>query len=144
MEQLQLLPEFISNHLILVGAFVLVLMLLVKAEFEHQTGKGFQLDPTNATRLMNAEGTLVIDVRSDAEYAKAHIKGAKNAPQAYVQQKLEKMTDSKNDTILLYCNIGNTSARVCRMLLREGYLNVKNIKGGFVAWQEANLPVSKK
>lgn len=144
MEQLQLLPEFISNHVILVIAFLLVLAMLVKAEFEHQTSRGFQLDPTAATRLMNDEGTIVIDVRSEAEFNKSHIKDAQHLPQASVPEKINKLANSKNDTLLVYCNIGNVSARVCRMLLRDGYVNVKNLKGGIAAWQDANLPVSKK
>lgn len=142
MEQLQLLPEFISNHLFLVGAFVVVLALLVKAEFEHQTIRKLLVDPIQATRLMNNDDALVIDVRSDAEYAKGHIKHARHVPASEAVDKVAKLTKSKNDAIIVYCNVGNSSARVCRALTREGYTNVKNLKGGLAAWQESNLPVS--
>lgn len=144
MDQLQLLPEFVSNHLFLVGAFVVVLALLVKAEFEHQTSRGFQLEPTNAIREMNNHEAMVIDVRSDAEFSRSHIKGAKNIPISNVTEKLANLNVNKNDTIVVYCNVGNTSARACRALLREGYVNVKNLKGGLTAWQDANLPISTK
>lgn len=144
MEQLQLLPEFISNHVFLVGAFVVVLALLIKAEFEHQTSRGFLVDPTNAIRVMNNDDAKVIDVRSDVEYTKSHIKGARHIPAADILEKLKTAGGSKNDAILVYCNVGNQSARVCRALSKEGYTNIKNLKGGLTAWQEANLPVSNK
>ena len=144
MDQLQLLPEFIQNHLFLSGAFVVVLAMLVKAEFEHQTSRGFQLDAQNAIRLMNNEDARVLDVRSDAEFARMHIRGARHAPAASASDKLTKLGVNKDDTILVYCNVGNASARVCRTLLKEGYSNVKNLKGGITAWQDANLPVTTK
>ena len=130
--------------LFLVGAFVVVLALLVKAEFEHQTSRGFQLDPGAAIRAMNNDDARIIDVRSDAEFAKTHINGARHIPQASVLEKIGNLGINKNDTIVVYCNVGNTSARVCRMLLKEGYQNVKNLKGGLTAWQDANLPVTSK
>ncbi len=144
MEQLQLLPEFISNHIILAGAFLVVLAMLVKSEFEHQTSRNFQLEPVNATRAMNNSNTVVIDVRSDKEFADAHIKGAKHIAMSALQDKIKNLSIDKNDTILVYCNTGNQSNKACRMLIREGYSNTKNLKGGIVAWKDANLPVSKK
>lgn len=142
MEQFQLLPEFISNHPFLVGAFVVVLALLIKAEFEHQTIRKLLVDPVQATRLMNNEDAIVIDVRSDTEYAKGHIRHARHVPASQAVEKVAKLAKSKDDAIIVYCNVGNASARVCRALTREGYTNVKNLKGGLAAWQEANLPVS--
>ncbi len=142
MEQFQLLPEFISNHLFLVGAFLVVLALLVKSEFEHQTIRKLLVDPIQATRLMNNEDAIVIDVRSEAEYKKAHIKNAKHAPASEAVEKVAKLAKSKDDAIIVYCNVGNTSARVCRALTREGYTRVRNLKGGLAAWEESKLPVS--
>ena len=142
MEQFQLLPEFIANHLFLVGAFLVVLALLVKAEFEHQTIRKLLVDPVQATRLMNNEDALVIDVRADAEYDKGHIKNARHVPANEAVDKIARLAKSKDTPIIVYCNVGNASARVCRALAREGYTRVNNLKGGLVAWQEANLPVS--
>ncbi len=142
MEQLQLLPEFISNHPFLFGALLVVLAMLIKAEFEHQTVRKLVVDPMQATRLMNNENAIVIDVRSEAEYARGHIKNARHVPASEAVDKVEKLAKSRDDAIIIYCNVGNSSARVCRALTREGYTNVKNLKGGLVAWQESNLPVS--
>ena len=144
MDQLQLLPEFISNHLFLVGAFVVVLALLIKAEYDSQTSRGFQLDAASAIREMNNEDARILDLRTDAEFAKMHIKGAKQVAESALIDKVEKLGINKTDTILVYCNHGNTSARACRKLIKEGYTNVKNLKGGLTAWQEANLPVTTK
>jgi rhodanese-related sulfurtransferase len=73
-----------------------------------------------------------------------HIKGAKHVAAAEVQEKVNSLGLNKTDTILVYCNLGNNSAKVCRTLSRDGYANVKNLKGGLTAWQDANLPVTTK
>ena len=143
MDQLHLLPEFVSNHLFLTGGFVLVLALLFKAEFEHQASRAFQLDPGQAIREINNDAH-VIDVRSDAEFARNHIKGAKNLQAASVVEKIENLGIGKDDSIVVYCNVGNTASRSCRQLRDAGYTNVKNIKGGLTAWRDANLPVTTK
>ena len=143
MDQLHLLPEFISNHPLLVGAFLVVLAMLIKAEFEHQTCRGYQLDPAGATRAMNNDAR-VIDVRSDAEFAKQHIKGAKQVPMSSAVERAKELGYKKDDTIVVYCNTGNTSSSVCRKLRKEGYSNVMNLKGGIVAWQDAKLPTTSK
>jgi rhodanese-related sulfurtransferase len=83
-------------------------------------------------------------VRSDAEFAKAHIKGAKHVAMADVEARLKSLTSNTDDAVLVYCNTGNISAKVSRMLIRNGYANVKSLKGGLAAWQEANLPVGTK
>jgi hypothetical protein len=57
MEQL---IEFAGNHMLMVGAFFVVLALVIKAEFEHQSGRANQMDPTAAIRLMNNDDTLKI------------------------------------------------------------------------------------
>ena len=141
MEQL---IEFAGNHLFLVGAFVVVLALVIKAEYEHQSGRANQLDPTAAIRLMNNDEAVVLDVREAADFNKGHIKNAKNIPFTSLKGQLENLQKDREKPVLAYCRSGNVSGKACRILKGSGFSNVHNLAGGILSWQDANLPLTKK
>ena len=141
MEQL---IEFAGNHLFLVGAFVVVLALVIKAEFEHQSGRANQMDPTAAIRLMNNDDAIVLDVREATDFNNGHIKNAKNIPITSLKSQLDSLMKDKDKPVLAYCRSGNVSGKACRILKNSGFSNVHNLSGGILNWQEANLPLTKK
>ena len=67
MEQLL---EFAGNHLLLVSALVLTLGLLGAHTL---LGGKDNIDPQQATLMMNHEGAVVVDVRPMADFGKGHI-----------------------------------------------------------------------
>ena len=136
--------EFAGNHLLLVGGFVVVLTLVIKAEYEHQSGRTNQLDPTAAIRLMNNDDAVVLDVREAADFNNGHIKNAKNIPLSSLKSQLDSLVKDKNTPVLAYCRSGNISGKASRILKSSGFSNVHNIAGGILSWQEANLPLTKK
>jgi len=139
------LTEFVTNNLILFAALIGVLVMLVKAELDHQANKGLVVSPATAIRLMNNEDdALIIDIRAEADYKKGHIKGAKNIPLADMTAGLDKYTTYKNKSVLIYCNSGNSATRAIKLLKAAGFDKVNNLEGGIAAWKEANMPLSKK
>ncbi len=138
------LPEFITNHLFLFGALAVVLVMLFKAEYEHQVSRAYQLNPTNAIRLMNNDDTLVLDVREPSDYGSGHITNATNIPLSALKGKLKEISAYKNRAVLIYCGSGNLSGRACKLLQQSGFTKVHNITGGLHGWQDANLPLTKK
>ena len=139
------LTEFITNNLILFAALLGILIMLIKAELDHQANKGLFVAPTAAIRMMNNEDdTLIIDTRTAADFAKGHIKGAKNISFADLKSDLSKYSDYKNKAVLIYCNSGSTATRVVRLLKAAGFQKVNNLEGGIAAWKEANMPLTKK
>jgi len=136
--------EFAGNHLLLVGAFVVVLLLVIKAEYEHQSGRANQMDPTAAIRLMNNDDTVVIDVREEKDFSSGHIKNAKNVPMSSFKSQLDSLAKHKDKPLLAYCRSGNLSGKACRILKRSGFTDVHNLAGGILNWQDANLPLTKK
>ncbi len=138
------LPEFIENHLLLSAGFVVVLFMLIKAEFDHQTSRASQLSPANAVRLMNSDDALILDVRTASEYGSGHITNAINVPLSALQEKLKDFAPYRNKPVLVYCNSGNISTKACKILRKGEFSNVHNIAGGVQGWQDANLPLTKK
>jgi len=142
MEQIS---EFVLNNLLLFAALAVVLVMLIKAELDHQANKGSFLSPSSAIRLMNNhEDAMILDVRTAADYKAGHIKGARNVPLSDLDSAIAGMSEDKNKPVLVYCNSGNTVNRAIKALKKAGFEQVNNLEGGIAAWKEANLPLSKK
>ena len=142
MEQL---TEFVTNNLILFAALLGVLVMLIKAELDHQGSKGTLVSPAMAIRLMNAhEDALIMDLRTSADYKGGHIKGAKSTPLGELSATIKNYVDYKNKSVLIYCNSGTTATRAIKLLKKAGFEKISNLEGGIAAWKEANMPLVKK
>lgn len=76
--------------------------------------------------------TIIIDLREENEYRKAHIPTAVNIP--YLDFEYRKNNLPLNRLLILYCDRGNLSLLLARDLSNEGY-QVKNIYGGIRAYR---------
>lgn len=85
------------------------------------------------------DNTLVIDVRSPAEFAMGHVEGALNVPvEAIAPQNLTALDalNDKSHTLVLYCASGMRSAYARTALMQLGYSHVIN---GGTAHETAQL-----
>lgn len=92
--------------------------------------------------LESAEKFLLIDVRSKEDYAKEHIKHAKSIPLDELEKEARQSL-KPDDNIITYCDsyVCSASASAAAMLMRMGYKNVRDYKGGIREWKTSNLPV---
>ncbi len=89
-------------------------------------------------------GVEIWDVRSPEEYAKKHIRGAKNMSyQSYedCEMQAENCMD-KEKTYILYCDRGGLSMAFARELDKKGY-HVKSVIGGIMAYRGNDLECFK-
>lgn len=78
---------------------------------------------------------LILDARSEAEYAVSHLVEAR---------RLDETTDlaivpalqsvSKDSQIVVYCSVGYRSAKVAQQLTKAGFQDVSNLEGGLFQW----------
>ncbi|MDX1434566.1 MAG: rhodanese-like domain-containing protein [Gammaproteobacteria bacterium] len=138
------LPEFIANH----PGLVLALLVILGAfawTFLQGAGRGVKrLSPLDATRLINSEDAVVLDVRTDGEFNQGHIVNAVHVPQKQVGEQIEKLKKYRDRPIIAACRTGQISGSVCNVLRKHGFENVYNLQGGLVAWEGANLPLTRK
>jgi phage shock protein E len=73
-----------------------------------------------------AQNTLVVDVRTPAEFQGGHYDGAINIPLSDLGQQLDQFGDDKARSIILYCHSGGRAAAAKRALEQAGYTNVLN------------------
>ena len=91
--------------------------------------------------LIADSNVVILDVRKADEFTEGHIKGAVLIDQFqsdFVEQAKAKLP--KDKTIAIYCRSGLRSANAAGKLADIGYKCV-NLKGGILAWKEANMPV---
>jgi rhodanese-related sulfurtransferase len=135
--------EFVGNHLGLVIALVVILTLLIQNLISGGGGKD-AVDPVRATELMNHEDAVVVDVRPMADFNQGHIIGAVNIPSNGFANQLKQLERHKSKPIIVSCRSGAQSAQACAALRKAGFEKVHNLRGGILAWQSANLPVTRK
>lgn len=136
--------EFAQRHPILSMGFIAVLGIILWTEFGRLTRKYKQLDVNQAVLLMNRDNTQVLDVREDKELGDGKIQDAKHITLKDLTKRMAELDKHKDQPLLVYCRSGNRSGMACNMLTKAGFSNVNNLGGGFVAWADANLPVSKR
>lgn len=99
------------------------------------------LDAAEYFRKMREEKPVVLDVRSPAEWADGHPKGALLIPLHELNLRLDEIPRGR--PIVCICASGLRSAKAARLLARAGYAPVFNFRGGFAAWNQAGLPVRR-
>ena len=105
--------------------------------FENTDVQGF-------AELIEDTSVVVLDVRTAAEFAEGHIQGAILIDQGqsdFVEKAQAILSIDKK--IAIYCRSGRRSANAAGKLADAGYKCV-NLKGGILAWQGANMPVTKE
>ena len=101
-------------------------------------------DVKEFAELITDSNVVILDVRKADEFAEGHITGAILIDQFqsdFLEQAQAKLP--KDKTIAIYCRSGRRSANAAGKLADVGYKCV-NLKGGIIAWKEANMPVTKE
>lgn len=100
-----------------------------------------QANPERFAKLIDAENTLLIDVRTPQETAVAKIDGAIEIDFNSPDFKTQLTQLPKDKKLLLYCRSGNRSGQAATYLESVGFGNLVNLDGGMIAWQKEELPV---
>jgi rhodanese-related sulfurtransferase len=141
---LERLPEFFANHPGLVMGFLVIAGMLVWTLIQG-AGRGVKkLSPADATQLINREDAVVLDVRTDGEFNQGHIVNAVHVPQKSVPESLGKLEKYRARPIITACRTGQLAATAGNTLRKNGFERVYNLQGGLLAWEGANLPLTKK
>lgn len=138
---MQQIIDFAMNHWILVAAFMLVAAYLF---YDLLQGDKGAVDPSAATELINRQQAVVVDVRPAADFHKGHIINAINIPSNGFANQIGTLNKHKEKPIIISCRSGAQSSGACHQLRKAGFEQVYNLKGGILAWQNSNLPITRK
>ncbi|TWI56618.1 rhodanese-related sulfurtransferase [Pseudomonas duriflava] len=133
------LIEFATNHYLLAGAFVVLLVLLLLNETRRS---GRNLSTAELTRLLNTDQGIVLDIRPKKEFANGHIVGALNIPQDKLANSLSQLEKHKGKTIIVVDGNGQHAGAACTPLQQAGFTTAR-LSGGLSTWRGENLPLVK-
>ena len=96
----------------------------------HKNINGVELN----TLLRNNKKALILDVRTIGEYSSFHIPNSKNIPVHELKSRLNTLDLYKDSTIIVYCASGARSLSASKILSKNGFNNVYNLKGGISSY----------
>lgn len=136
--------KFILNNLWLVIAAAVSGVMLIWPLIARMFTGIQEVDTVEAVQLINRRDALVLDVREQSEYATGHISHSRHIPLGALSGRLREVEKYKKKPVLVICRSGHRSAGACGMLRKQGFDEVRALKGGIQAWEEAKLPVERK
>ena len=93
-----------------------------------------QISAQEAKTIMDTEKDyIIIDARTEEEFAAGHIANAILIPEYEIAERAEAELPDKDALILVYCRSGRRSKIASEELVKLGYTNVKEF-GGIIDW----------
>ncbi|WP_416147467.1 rhodanese-like domain-containing protein [Salipaludibacillus sp. HK11] len=114
------------NYIIFAFALFLVIMKFLPT-------KGVQQISTSELKnQLKDKRKQFIDVRTPAEFKSSNIRGFENIPLQHLPQKADLL--KKDSEVVVICRSGMRSSKACKVLKKQGYKHITNVKGGMNAW----------
>ena len=137
------LAEFIVNHIFMTTLFAVLVVMLILGEIRRLNGAATNIGPADATRMINHDNAIMLDIREDKEQAEGKIINSQHIPLSQLDANFKRLEKYKQRPIIAYCRSGSRSNSAAAKLRKQGFEKVYNLRGGVIAWQRENLPLVK-
>lgn len=87
------------------------------------------------------ESTLLLDVRTDAEFRRGTIPGAVNIPVDELRERMDELSEDRD--IVIFCAVGLRGYLAWRVLSQNGFKHIRNLSGGYKTWSMATCNPNK-
>ena len=94
-----------------------------------------------SARLASGDPVVLLDVREESEWNKAHAKNAQYLGKGVLERDLETRLPDKDTEIIMYCGGGYRSALTCDAAQKMGYTNVTSLENGYRGMITADWPM---
>ena len=90
--------------------------------------------------LDNKKDFILLDVRTELETITSSIStNAIHIPMSEIPTRFTEL--NKDKEIIIHCKSGKRSVKVCEFLINNNFKNIKNLKGGILAWSNEIDPL---
>jgi|MTBAKSStandDraft_1061840.scaffolds.fasta_scaffold00252_57 rhodanese-related sulfurtransferase len=88
--------------------------------------------------LESGAPTLILDVREENELSGklGQLENSVNIPVGSLENRILELKEAKDREIIVVCRSGKRAVRAAEILARNGFGNVRVLKGGMIAWQD--------
>ncbi|MCH7852836.1 MAG: rhodanese-like domain-containing protein [Proteobacteria bacterium] len=96
--------------------------------------------------LAQREDVVILDVRTPIEYEMSHITGSVNVDVGDDSFDARVATLDSNKTYIVHCTknpAGGRSSRALETLKNLGFKHLYSLEGGYIAWKDAELPLTE-
>ncbi len=132
--------KFILDHIFIVSIVVLSGGALL---WPLLVARGKVATPLQVTQMLNRGKPPILDVRSEAEFAKGHLRDAKHIPAKELSTRMGELDKLKGKPMVVVCQTGTRSGPVAAKLAQNGFAEACSLDGGIDAWTTAGLPIVK-
>lgn len=117
----------------IVMGWIVILLVIGLIVWRTMPAKGVRIAaPEEVKPLLKQKGNQFIDVRTLGEYSGRHVKEFKNIPLNDLPKRLGELDQDK--PVYVMCQSGMRSGRAASLLMKKGFSEVINVKGGMNAW----------
>lgn len=102
-----------------------------------------KVDVEKAEKLIG-EKVQLLDVRTEEEWNEGHLAGAVRVDfrkEGFGEAVARELDEDK--PVLIYCRSGNRSGQAAKLMEGLGFKSLFDLKGGIIAWKEAEKEVVK-
>jgi len=135
--------EFIVRNWPFALVFVISGAMLLWPLVRQRAMPSREISTLAATHLLNKENPLVLDVREANEFDGGRLPNATHIPLSQLKDRGGEIAKHVARPVIVYCDSGARGAAAVAALGRLGFTRVQSLRGGFRAWKDAGLPVSK-
>lgn len=103
------------------------------------------LKSISSDELLSADTSewLILDVRSDEEFAQGHVPNALNIAHKDVAEQLSRIAEFKDKPVVVYCRSGRRAGMAAEILTEAGFSDVRHLEGDIMGWKEAGHRLAK-
>jgi rhodanese-related sulfurtransferase len=136
------LLEYVGHHTALTLATVAIALLVAANEYFLKLMGRNSISPQQLVQLMN-QGALVLDARSQEEFATGHIGGAKQLTPDLLSKAADAFKRHRGKPVVVYGANDRSGQSIVRQLTAQGFTQPMCLRGGLPTWRAENLPLSK-
>jgi len=134
---------FIQNNWLLIVVMIGSGAMLVWPLVQNRFSPVKVIGNLEVTRLINSANALLVDLRETREYEGGRLPKAVHIPLSQLDSRGSELTRHAARPVVTYAMQGERGRMAAGALAKLGFKDIYTLKGGYLAWKDAGLPVEK-